>query len=134
MNSGALRVAPCSPSGRARGAGLLAGRAACRPDQPEFINAQEDADHAVSRGIDAIRKLQQGWFEAYPDLHIEPVEIRANGDLVFVGTRFTGHGADRGAAMEMEVAHVRTTEGGRTRRVQAYQDRVEALKAVGLEE
>ena len=100
----------------------------------EFINAREDPDHAVYRGIAAIRKQHQGWFDAYPDLHVEPLEVRASGDLVFVWTRFAGHGADSGAAMEMELAHVVTIEGGKTRRIQEYFDRAEALKAVGLEE
>ena len=99
----------------------------------EYINSREDPDHAVYRGIDAIRKQNQGWVDAYPDLNVEPLEIRANGDLVFVWTRFTGHGADSGAAMEMELAHVVTIEGGRTRRIHEYSDRAEALKAVGLE-
>ena len=98
----------------------------------EFINSREDPDHGVYRGIDAIRKQHQGWFDAYPDLHVEPLEIRANGDLVFVWARFTGHGADSGAAMEMKLAHVATNERGRTRRIQEYFDRAEALKAVGL--
>jgi ketosteroid isomerase-like protein len=100
----------------------------------EFINSREDPDHAVYRGIDAIRRQHQGWFDAYPDLHVEPLDVRVNGDLVFVWVRFTGHGADSGVAMEMELAHVITIEDGKTRRVQEYFDRAEALKAVGLEE
>jgi ketosteroid isomerase-like protein len=99
----------------------------------EFINSREDPDHAVYRGIDAIRKQHLGWFDAYPDLRVEPLEIRANGDLVFVWTRFTGHGADSGVEMKMELAHVVTLEGGKTRRIEEYFDRSEALKAVGLE-
>jgi ketosteroid isomerase-like protein len=99
----------------------------------EFINAREDPDHAIYHGVDAIRKQHQGWLDAYPDLHVEPLQIRANGDLVFVWTRFTGHGADSGAAMEMELAHVVTIEGGKTRRIEEYFDRAEALKAVRLE-
>jgi len=99
----------------------------------EFINAREDPDHAVYRGIDAIRKQHQGWFDAYPDLRVEPLEIRSNGDLVFVWTRFTGHGADSGAPMEMELAHVITVEGRKTRRVQEYTDRYEALRAAGFD-
>ena len=63
---------------------------------------------------------------------MEPLEIRSNGDLVFVWTRFTGHGADSGVAMAMELAHVVTIEHGRTRRIQEYFDRAEALEAVGL--
>jgi ketosteroid isomerase-like protein len=99
----------------------------------EFVNAREDPDHAVHRGIDAIRAQHQGWFDAYPDLHAEPVEVRANGDVVFVWARFTGHGADGGVPMEMELAHVVTVEEGRTRRIEEYFDREEALRAAGLE-
>jgi ketosteroid isomerase-like protein len=100
----------------------------------EFINSRDDPDHATYRGIDAIRAQHQGWFDAYPDLHIEPLEIRSNGDRVFIWTRFTGHGADSGAAMEMELAHVGTYENGKLKRLQEYSDRGEALAAVGLEE
>lgn len=99
----------------------------------EFISSAEDPDHATHRGIDAIRRQHRGWFEAYPDLHVEPLEISSNGDVVFVWTRFTGHGADSGAEMQMELAHVITVENGRTRRIQEFFDRAEALKAAGLE-
>jgi ketosteroid isomerase-like protein len=50
---------------------------------------------------------------------------------VFVWTRFTGHGAGSGAAMEMELAHVFTLEDGRTRRLEEYLDRTDGLAAVG---
>jgi ketosteroid isomerase-like protein len=99
----------------------------------EFINAREDPDHATYRGIDAIRKQHQGWFDSYPDLHLEPLEIRSKGDQVFVWVRFTGHGAESGAAMEMELAHRFTVEDGKIRRLEEYFDRAEALKAVGLD-
>jgi ketosteroid isomerase-like protein len=98
----------------------------------EFVNSREDPDHETYRGIDAIRKQHQGWFDAYPDLRVEPLEIRSNGDRVFAWVRFTGHGADSGIAMEMELAHVVTIENGRTRRIEEYSDRAEALEAVGL--
>jgi ketosteroid isomerase-like protein len=98
----------------------------------EFVNSREDPDHATYRGIEAIRAQNQGWFDSYPDLHVEPVEILANGNRVFVWTRFTGHGADSGAPMEMELAHVFTMENRRTRRLEEYFDRAEALAAVGL--
>ena len=51
---------------------------------------------------------------------------------MFVWVRFTGHGAESGAAMEMELAHVATFEGGKLRRMQEYSDRAQALAAVGL--
>jgi ketosteroid isomerase-like protein len=98
----------------------------------EFVNAAEDPDHATYRGIDAIRLQHEGWFEAYPDLQVEPVEIRPNGDRVFVWVSFSGHAAGSGIAMNMELAHVVTLEEGRTRRIEEYFDRAEALAAVGL--
>ena len=101
----------------------------------EFVNSREDPDHATYRGIDAIRKQHQGWFDSYPDLHVEPLEVRPNGDRVFVWTHFSGHGADSGAAMDMELAHVLTIDDeGRTRRLEEFLDRDEALAAAGLED
>ena len=101
----------------------------------EFVNAREDPDHATYRGIDAIRKQHEGWFDAYPDFRAELLEVQPNGDRVFAWIRFTGHGADSGLAMEMELAHVLTLDGeGRTRRLEEFFDRGEALQAVGLEE
>jgi ketosteroid isomerase-like protein len=99
----------------------------------EYINSREDPDHATYRGIDAITKQHQGWSDSYPDLRVEPLELRSNGDRVFVWVRFTGHGAESGAAMEMELAHVVTLDGRRTRRIEEYLDRAEALQAAGLE-
>ena len=100
----------------------------------EFINDREDPDHAIYRGINAIRKHFQGWFDSYSDLQVNPVEIQSNGDRVFAWVRFTGHGADSGAAVEMELAHVISLEGGRIRRIEEYSDRVEALQVVGRSE
>jgi ketosteroid isomerase-like protein len=100
----------------------------------EFINSRADPDHAVHRGLEAIRKQNQDWFDAYPDLRVEPVEIKSNGDRVFVWVRFTGHGADSGLAMEMELAHVITLEDGKTRRIEEFVERAEGLAAVGLSE
>ena len=101
----------------------------------EFINAGEDLDdHASHPGVGAIRAHAQTWFHAFPDLRLEPVEIRANGDRVFVWTHLSGHGADSGIAMEMNHAQVFTLQGGRIQRIEAYFDRAEALAAVGLAE
>jgi ketosteroid isomerase-like protein len=100
----------------------------------EFINAREDPDHATSRGIDAMTRQNQGWFDAYPDLRVDPLEIRANGDRVFAWVRCTGRGASSGAPMEMELAHVLTLEGGRIKRIEEYADRAEGLQVAGLEE
>jgi len=100
----------------------------------EYINSREDPDHGAHQGIDAIRRQHQSWFEAYPDLRVEPVEIRTHGEKIFVWTHFAGHGADSGAPMEMELAHVVTMQHGLVRRMEEFFDRAEALRVAGLEE
>src|SRR3954462_5511161 len=86
----------------------------------EYVNASEDPDHATYRGYEAMDKLFASWMEAYPDVTVEPLEARANADRVFVWVRFSGHGADSGAPLEMELAHVITVENGKIRRLQEY--------------
>jgi ketosteroid isomerase-like protein len=100
----------------------------------EFINAREDPDHTIYRGIEAIRKQHQGWFDSYPDLRVEPLEIRSKGDRGFAWVRFTGHGAHSGVALEMELAHVGTWKQGKLRRLEEFFDRAEGLEAAGLSE
>ena len=100
----------------------------------EFVNTREDPDHAIHRGIEAIRKQHQDWFDAYPDLHVEPLEIKVNGDRVFAWIRLTGQGAVSGIAMDMAYAHVWTLEGDKVRRIEEFLDRDEALHEAGLRE
>ena len=100
----------------------------------EYRAAREDPDSAAHRGIEAIRKQFASWFDAYPDLRVEPVEAKANGDRVFLWVRFTGHGAASGAPLVMELAHVYTLRDGKASRCVEYMDRAEALEAVGLSE
>jgi SnoaL-like domain len=76
----------------------------------EYINAHGDPEPAPHRGIDAINRIFLTWFEAYPDLRVEPLEIRPLGDRAFVGVRFFGHGAGSGVPIDMERAHVWTVE------------------------
>src|SRR5690242_6476810 len=88
----------------------------------EYHVAREDPDSAVYRGIAAITKQMESWIEAYPDLKLEPSNIKANGDQVFVWVRFAGHGAESALPIEMEVAHVITIRDGKFARVEEYYD------------
>jgi ketosteroid isomerase-like protein len=108
-------------------------RAWWHPDG-EYVNAREDPDHATHRGVEAIDKLFTSWIDAYPDVQVEPLEARAGGDRVFVWVRFSGHGAESGILLEMELAHVIAIEDGKIKRLEEYFDRAEALEAVGLPE
>jgi ketosteroid isomerase-like protein len=98
----------------------------------EYHVAREDPDSAIHRGIDAVRRQFARWVEAYPDLTLEPLEAKGSGDKVFLWVRFSGHGKESGAAVEMELAHVITMRGGKASRIVECSDRAEALEAAGL--
>src|SRR5262245_20535433 len=103
-------------------------------DDGEYVNSREDPDHARHRGVEAIEELASSWLEAYPDLTIQPLEARANDDMVFVWVRFSGTPAGSAAPLAMEMAHVVTLEDGKVRRLEEYFGRAEALGTVGLQD
>jgi ketosteroid isomerase-like protein/GNAT superfamily N-acetyltransferase len=98
----------------------------------EYHASPEDPDSDVHRGLDAIERHYRRWYEAYPDLRLEPVEGKANGDKVFIWVRFVGHGAGSGLAIDMQLAHVWTLRDGKASRVVEYFDRDEGMRAAGL--
>jgi uncharacterized protein len=100
----------------------------------EYHVSQTDPDAGVHRGIDAIRSQFASWVEAYPDLKVEPLEAKGNGDQVFLWLRFSGHGEGSGAPVDMEIAHVITMRDGKVSRTVEYMDKAEALEAAGLSE
>jgi ketosteroid isomerase-like protein len=70
--------------------------------------------------------------EAYPDLRVEVLDARSNGDKVLLWVRFVGHGAASGIPLDMELAHLYTMREGKAARAEEYMDRDEALEAAGL--
>jgi len=99
-----------------------------------YVNSASDPDPATHRGIDAVRRQIGQWVEAYPDLQVEPLEIQINSNRAFVWVRFSGHGAESGVPMTMEMAHIATVEDGKFRRIEEYQQRADGLEAAGLSE
>jgi uncharacterized protein len=102
-------------------------------EDAEYVASSEDPDSDTHRGIEEIRQHVARWVEAYPDLIVEPLEARGNGDKVLAWVRFIGRGGASGVPIDMELAHVCTVRDGKTARLVEYNDRTEALKAVGLE-
>jgi len=100
----------------------------------EYVPDRLDPEPATHHGIGAVAKTFRSWVDAYPDLRVEPVEMRANDDRVFVWVRFSGHGAESGLAIGMERAQVFTFERSRIVRAEEYLDRTDALDAAGLRE
>jgi ketosteroid isomerase-like protein len=69
-------------------------------EDAEYVASSEDPDSDTHRGIEAIRQQFARWVEAYPDLRVEPLETRSNGDKIFVWVRFIGHGAASATARQ----------------------------------
>ena len=99
-----------------------------------YVNDARDPDAGIHRGIEAVRQQVGQWVEAYPDLQVEPLEIQTSRDTAFVWVRFSGHGAESGVPIAMELAHIVTVKGGKVLRVEEYSDRADGLKAAGLSE
>ena len=110
---------------------------------PELWFFTPDAEFHAIRGTPIRRSIVEsmpsdvstpGGSSPYPDLTVEPVEAKGNGDKVFLWVHFSGHGEGSGAPVEMELAHVLTMRDGKAARIAEYFDRDEALEAAGLRE
>ena len=115
------------------GEGKLASLDFYHPDAV-YVNDANDPDPGIHRGIGAVREQVRRWVEAYPDLQVEPLEIQTNGDRAFVWVRFSGHGAESGVPIDMELAHAVTVKDGKVLRVEEYSNRADGLEAAGLRE
>jgi ketosteroid isomerase-like protein len=113
------------------GEGKLASLGFYHPDAV-YVNDANDPDPGIHRGLEAVREQVRRWVEAYPDLQVEPLEIETNGDRAFVWVRFSGHGAESGIPIDMELAHIVTVKDGKVLRVEEYSNRSDGLEAAGL--
>ncbi len=90
---------------------------------------------AVSaQGIGAVRRYMESFEKYWEDIRFEPHEFIDAGDRVVVVARLLGHGKASGVAVERTWAYVWTVRGEKALRMDGYETRSEALKAVGLEE
>lgn len=103
-------------------------------DDGEYHVSRDDPDSTIHRGKEALQRHYASWLEAYPDLRVEPMEVRASGDKVFAWVHFSGSGAASDLPIEMELAHVLTVREGKIARLAEYMDRTEGLRAAGLSE
>jgi ketosteroid isomerase-like protein len=87
----------------------------------------------VHIGHDANRAWLAEVRRDFEDLRIEPEEIiDAGGDRVIVVCRTVGHGKLSGAQLDMVNYNIWTASNGAIVRCLTYDDRTEALEAVGL--
>jgi ketosteroid isomerase-like protein len=84
------------------------------------------------RGLDGVESAIRDWLQAWDWFWVEADEILGAGDKVFAA--ISRHGRAKGSELELESRSfdVWTMYRGKAIRYKAYDDRQEALEAVGL--
>jgi ketosteroid isomerase-like protein len=85
-----------------------------------------------AEGIDAVRRYIESFPNYWADIRIEPQEFIEAGEQVVVIARLIGRGKRSGVEVERLWAYVWTLREQRALRMEAYADRAEALREVGL--
>jgi ketosteroid isomerase-like protein len=101
--------------------------------------AVEVYDHDIMDGEDyrghaGVRRWLEDWSSAWSEFSMEPEEFIDAGDRVVAVVRMTARGASSGIVVERQDALVQSFRDGRVVRIDYYNNRDQALKAVGLEE
>ncbi len=92
-------------------------------------------DARVYQGIEGVREWFDGLDDAFEDRSDEVEEITDCGpDQVLVITRIQGHGRSSKVGVNYRFATVWTFRDGKVVRMDRFDDRAEALEAVGLRE
>ena len=89
----------------------------------------------VYRGVDEVLPFLQGWANAWRDWHYDVDEVRDAGERqVFLAIHERGTGVESDAAVDQHRYFAVEVDQGLIVRVRMFSDRVDALKAAGLEE
>ena len=86
------------------------------------------------RGHDGIRRWWAQLLDAFPDFHVEIVEVRDLGEFMVLALRLRGRGAESSTPVDAAVWHVNQFRDGKVIRWRVYTSEGEALEAVGLRE
>ena len=98
----------------------------------EWIPADRSFEASV-RGREDVQRFLEDQIETL-DLQVQPEEFFEKGDRVVAFVRVQAQGQASGAGAEILVANVWTFRNGIPVRGEAYAERAEALKVVGLSE
>src|SRR6478609_169212 len=102
---------------------------------PEVEVHDHDApDQGDYLGREGLTRWLEDWGAASADWSIELDEFIDAGDSVVIFIRMKAEGRDSGIALDRKDALVYEIRDARVKRIDYYNDRHEALKAVGLEE
>jgi hypothetical protein len=70
--------------------------------------------------------------DAFPDFHVEILEVRALGEFVVLALHLRGHGAETDTPIDAAVWHVNQFQDGKVIGWRVYTTESEALEAVGI--
>lgn len=87
-------------------------------------------DAGVFRGRDAVRAFLEQFLESWQELHQEIEEVVVEGDRAALMIHLTARGRGSGAQVDARYAHVWTLRDAEGVRVDAYDDRAAALRAI----
>jgi ketosteroid isomerase-like protein len=98
-------------------------------DTSHFHDWPESAYH----GIEGLERFLTEWLDVWADYEVDIEQVIAAPDgRVVTLLRQRGRGRDSGIPMEMASASIATLRDGKVTRLDNYEDRGEALRAVGL--
>jgi ketosteroid isomerase-like protein len=83
------------------------------------------------RGHEGLRRWWQDLLEAWPDYHVEVVELRDLGDTTLVQAKVGGHAADSGIEVRQTSWHVWRWRQGKAVWFAVFTSEAEALAAIG---
>jgi ketosteroid isomerase-like protein len=114
-----------------------------RRDLDALLALMDDDVEVVSRlvaiegslkGHDGMRRWWKSWLDVWPDYKIEVVEVRDLGDVTLATLRALGHGAGSDVPFEDTAWQLARWRRGKCVLWRVFNNRNEALDAVGLSE
>jgi hypothetical protein len=101
---------------------------------PEIEWMPFEDNHTPSKGLDDAMRIRNSWIDAWAEHHVDVEEMLDGGDDVFASALLTGRGKASGVAVEVRLyGHFKVRDGA-VIYVFEHQERIDALKAVGLAE
>jgi len=101
-------------------------------DEKVEVHDHDTPDQDVYRGHEGVRSWLEDWGAAWAEWNIEPEQFIDAGDSVVVFIRMKTEGRGSGIETERPDALVCKLGDGRIVRLDYYNDRKQALRAVGL--
>jgi ketosteroid isomerase-like protein len=100
----------------------------------DFSHVDTWLEEKMYRGYDGIAEFFGKWVGEWDDYSFEVEDIIDAGDRVVAIVRDEGRGKSSGIKLERRHAEVWTVRDGKVIRIEPYDEKAEALAAVGLED